>query len=211
MSSDRIAEALSWERLGPYLTATANDLGAALRLYDWNVSVSGALYEDLGVLEVALRNAIHDRLTTLHADEDVPWYEDPRGLLSPEALQDIDRARERVTRQDRPETPGRVVAELNFGFWRYLFAGRYEATLWTPALRHAFPNLRPQRRAAIADTTGRLHRLRNRIAHHEPIHRRNLARDATAIDTLLGWIDSEVLQWARSRSRLAAVLESRPH
>ena len=33
-----------------------------------------------------------------------------------------------------------MVAELNFGFWKFLLARPYEATLWTPALWHAFPN-----------------------------------------------------------------------
>jgi hypothetical protein len=31
----------------------------------------------------------------------------------------IAKARQRATRNGRPETPGRVVAELNLGFWRF--------------------------------------------------------------------------------------------
>jgi hypothetical protein len=44
---------------------------------------------------------------------------------------------------------GKVVAELTFGFWRYILAGTYQATLWSPALRHAFPHLRTRDRAAV--------------------------------------------------------------
>lgn len=38
-----------------------------------------------------------------------------------------------------PERPDRVIAELTFGFWRYLFARRYQASLWR-VLAGAFPN-----------------------------------------------------------------------
>ncbi|MGH9023736.1 MAG: hypothetical protein ACRDV9_11680 [Acidimicrobiia bacterium] len=37
--------------------------------------------------------------------------------------------------------PGKVVAELSFGFWRYLVTPHYEQSFWVPALDHAFPNL----------------------------------------------------------------------
>ncbi len=33
----------------------------------------------------------------------------------------------------------RLVAELSFGFWRYLLSSRYHASLWVPDLHRAFP------------------------------------------------------------------------
>ena len=48
----------------------------------------------------------------------------------------------RATRNGRLEMPGRVVAQLTLGFWRYLLASRYGRTLWLPCLRQAFPGLR---------------------------------------------------------------------
>lgn len=42
-------------------------------------------------------------------------------------------------------TPG----ELNVGFWKFLLAKRYEAILWTGYLRHAVPNLTPQKRETV--------------------------------------------------------------
>ncbi|HXL93420.1 MAG TPA: hypothetical protein VN969_31200 [Streptosporangiaceae bacterium] len=38
-----------------------------------------------------------------------------------------------------PVVPGKVVAELHFGFWRYLLASKYYTALWVPALSAAFP------------------------------------------------------------------------
>src|SRR5664280_2439179 len=49
-------------RLAPYEDAAKLDAGLALALYDWNMQVSGAFYEDLGAFEVLLRNALDERL-----------------------------------------------------------------------------------------------------------------------------------------------------
>jgi len=53
-----IVAALSPERIAPYLRATGGgNLDVAVRLYEWNLAISGALYEALGIVEVVLRNA----------------------------------------------------------------------------------------------------------------------------------------------------------
>lgn len=207
---EHVAVALSPERLGPYLRAVGGDRNEALRLYEWNLAASGALYEALGILEVVLRNALSAQLAVSHGGFPGQWYDDPHKLLSDHAHEDIAAARSRVRRLRHAETPGRVIAELNFGFWKFLLAKRYEATLWTPNLRHAFPNLHPQNRAPVHRALDGLHALRNRIAHHEPIHRRDLTADALTIYRLLGWIDVDVHVWAVSLSRLQPILKARP-
>jgi hypothetical protein len=205
----RVAEALSSERLEPYRRAAGGDTAAALRLYEWNLAVSGALYEVLAVLEVVLRNELSRQLEEHHGSRPGHWYDDPRGLLSAHARGDIAVARQRVSRLRRQETPGRIVAELSFGFWKFLLARRYEATLWTKHLRHAFPRLQPQDRGVVFRTVDGLHSLRNRIAHHEPVHRRNLDADAAAVFRLFSWIDADVNRWAHSLSRLQPLLRTR--
>lgn len=135
---------------------------------------------------------------------------DALGVLSDLAHDDIAAARYRVQKLGRPETPGRVIAELNFSFWKFLLARRYEATLWTGHLRHAFPNLQPQRRATVYHALDGLHTLRNRIAHHEPIHTRDLTTDMLTIYRLLDWIDTDVRAWAVGLSRLGPSLAARP-
>lgn len=79
--------------------------------------------------------------------------------------------------------PGKVVAELNFGFWRYLLTARYEASLWTPALRHCFPI--GLARSTVYDPVENINAFRNRVAHHEPIHARNLHDDIDRLTQLL--------------------------
>jgi hypothetical protein len=168
---------LSEARLGPYLAATDGGLTAALRLYDWNTRVSSAFHEELHYVEVGLRNAMDCQLTdwsrALGAQSS--WYSDPRIPLKPPARSKVAIARANATRAAQPEVHGKVVAELTFGFWWSLLSDEYNRRLWRPCLQFAFDG--PVRRARLHAELDELRRLRNRIAHHEPIHRRDLAAD----------------------------------
>jgi hypothetical protein len=161
-------------------------------------------------MEVTLRNALARELDTFLGSDAHPWYDGSSGILSAEALQDISKAKDRIHRQRHAETPGRVIAELNFGFWRFLLASRYESSLWTPCLRRAFPELTPQRRTTVYEPLDQLHTLRNRIAHHEPIHTRDLRADMLSIYRILNWISPDVRAWAVNLSRIKMTIAQRP-
>jgi len=146
------------------------------------------------------------------------WYR--RSQLFPgkhgaRALDDIKTARGRATRRGAAETHGKVIAELSFGFWRFLCTAPYLTSLWVPILADAFPN-HPQHgdpravRADVEDRIQRVHFLRNRIAHHEPIHHRNLQRDVDSIVELTGWICTDTRDWVVGASRVGGVLRRRP-
>lgn len=55
-----------------------------------------------------------------------------------------------------------------------------------------------------------LHFVRNRAAHHEPIHARNLQRDHDFALELLGWISPHAAFWAADTTSIEAVLRARP-
>ncbi len=215
-----LAVRLTAARLGSYLTAANDDLARAIDLYDWNTSVSGALYEDLGRLEIVFRNTVDQALTAYGAERGwaTPWYTRPSlfpGRQGERALSDIAAARRRSTLRRRPEVHGNVIAELNFGFWRFLCTPPYLTSLWVPALAAGFPN-HPSAgdaravRASIADRMQQLHFLRNRIAHHEPIHHRPLARDVAALLDVGGWMCEQTRRWIEQNSRTTDVLTRRP-
>ena len=197
-----LAERLSAERLATY-SAAGGDRAAALALYDWNIEVSAALWADLQRLEVVMRNAMHDQLTSHYGRY---WF-DRRGLLDGRGRDDVTVARRRLK---KPETDGRIVAELSFGFWRYLLAKRYVHTVWTPAVRHAFPYLQPQRRKVVEHQVVRLHELRNRIAHCEPVLARDITLDGRDIATVAGYIHPQLSDWITEKSQVDAVLARRP-
>jgi len=52
--------------------------------------------------------------------------------------------------------------------------------------------------------------LRNRIAHHEPIHYRHLAVDYDRMMAILGWISADFAAWVDARSRVPALLAIKP-
>jgi len=212
---------LSSSRMAPYLAAAHGDKQRAVRLYEWNVAASGALYEGLAFLEVVVRNAVHDQMTAWHGAQLLPgtWLDDPNGLLEPRAQDDIRTARERAERIQRggrrsaaptpPPPVGAVVAELNFGFWRYLLASRYEHTLWLRAVRHGFPRVAGMRDRVFRPMS-RLHMVRNRIAHLEPIHGRDLVLDDRDIDQVIRAVCPKTAAWAASHRRLKALATTRP-
>lgn len=208
---------LTPERLSSYTAAAGGDLARALDLYEWNARLSAAVFEDLGYLEVILRNACHAQLEQWNrrSSRQNPWY--LASILTPESHRDVAEARRRATRGNRTELPGRVVAELMFGFWRFLHARSYEATLWTPCLRLAYPHQRPNRRQDVYRRLDHLNTLRNRIAHHEPIHSAQVASTGKDIAglyrellELLSWIDPSIASWVRAHSAVPALLGSRP-
>ena len=202
---------ISPARLAPYRSATPND-DSAVQLYEWNARMSAALWETIGHVEILVRNAMHQRLTawSIATFGQPRWYLDPGQVLTPEHLNDVRRARQRATRTRtgvRPETTGRVVAELSFGFWRFLVAKHYTRTLWQPCLHRAFPG---KSHRQVHDALRELHLLRNRCAHHEPIHQLPIQQLHTAALEVAGWISVSGRRWVATRSRCARYLAQRP-
>ncbi|MEV6970407.1 hypothetical protein AB0M47_35400 [Hamadaea sp. NPDC051192] len=208
----KLRRGFSSPRIAPYDLLAANDALRSLDLYEWNTAVSAACYATLQGVEIALRNTVHDQLTGYHLRRGLPqpWVDDPLRLLDARRHADLRQARQRLQIQGYPAEPDRIVAALSFGFWNYLLSGRYEHTLWTPALRLGFPHLTPPRRHALAYPVSRLHRLRNRLAHHEPVHGRDLARDHEDMLFVLGSISPTMRAWAEGNSALPGVLGVRP-
>ena len=211
---DELEVSLSRERLGTYLDATAGDRKAAIRLYAWNTAVSAAFYGPLQGLEVTLRNAIHRRLAERYGEA---WYDNPDAGLDRGAVERIASARMELARDGHDEGPARIVAALSFGFWVSLLgpggrvaAGRkanYEMTLWRPALRGAFAHRATLTRKEAHWPLNSLRTLRNRIAHHEPVFARDLARDHERIVEVLGWMTPGTRRWVEHHSHVPAVLD----
>ena len=216
-----IADRLTRGRLVSYLGAVNGDIHAAIGLYIWNARVAASFHEDLGCLEVVFRNAVDKALVTHGAAQAWPdvWYRRRRlfaGRQGDRAWKQIEAARKRATsRYPHLEIHGKVIAELSFGFWRFMCTEPYLTSLWVPAVAMAFPQHPsagdPRRvRADVESGMQRLNFLRNRIAHHEPIHQRDLARDHAGVLELIGWICPECRAWAEAVSRTPGVIGTRP-
>ena len=199
----------SSERLAPYLAVTGSDPERAVALYAWNADLSAALATTIGHVEVLLRNAMHESLAAWSERQfnEPRWFVDPSGLLHPRAAQDIRAARDRASRGPRGESSGRVVAELSFGFWRFLLAGHYDRSLWRQALFRAFPE---RRRREVHDAARILHLARNRLAHHEPMFNRPVGEIRSTALSLARWICPVTGEWISRHCRVTSLTGRRP-
>ncbi|WP_244198232.1 hypothetical protein [Nocardia neocaledoniensis] len=138
-SEDAIADLLTHQRLASYLQAANSQLTDALGLYDWNTDAAGSALSLIAMTEVVSRNAIDQALrdwSRRRYGKDT-WFDTVR--LDTRGQADLQVARARAGTRTSGEIHGKVIAELSFGFWRYLTASRYLTLLWTPALHRAFP------------------------------------------------------------------------
>lgn len=187
----RLAAALSTERLSAYQDrlGQTRDLDLFAH-YAWNMALSEAFYPSLQVLEVTLRNTIHDAVSRQHGFAD--WY-DGRGIIQfPKDLDMVNQAKKSLALKHKPLDPGRMVAELSFGFWTSLLDRRYEQVLWPCLLKECFPYMPRaiRTRATVSKRFQKIRILRNRIFHHEPIwHWRDLSEQHADILEAIGWIE----------------------
>nr|WP_243851381.1 hypothetical protein [Modestobacter marinus] len=202
------------------MAAAESDRSRALALYEWNAQISAALLHDLAHVEVGLRNA-YDRALSAR------WPGPPHWTLAGErvfAPVYRTRGRRRVDVNEKPRDnlrhavinaggpaarPGKVVAELMFGFWRYLSSAAHEKALWVPALHRAFP--RGTDRAIHVDgPVGRLHTLRNRVAHHEPLLTTDIVGRFADLVGLADRLEPQLGQHLRVASNVPGLLAIRP-
>lgn len=150
-----------------------------------------------------MQNALHNQLVAHFGTE--TWWDAAR--LSEFDARTVHTARRHLQRaRVGGFTPGHVVAELGFGFWIGLLANRYHARLWeTAGLNRAFPH-DDGRRRDLHTALERLRKLRNRIAHHEPIFDRDLAYDQRTLLAVLAYLSDDAHDWCRTHSRFESVI-----
>lgn len=195
---------LHTERLDAYRRDGADPL-LTLSRYLLNMALSEALYPALQLSEIALRNAIHRELSARcgHA-----WYDSAAARLTPWQQDKVAEAKDALLKRRKPLTPGRIVAELTFGFWTAFFNNCHARTgIGAHLARSAFPHA-----PATEQYQDRLDRrwldirdLRNRIFHHERIlHWRDLDARHAAILEIIAWMSPELHGLATSLDRFPA-------
>lgn len=202
----------SSSRLSQYNKAMHGDPTGMLKLYSLNLRVSAELHLWLGVLEIALRNALLAALKPVDAEDGFDpllsiWVD-----LSPAEKGAYRKAQNQAAAKGRAGNSNAVITELPFGFWRSLLSSKHQTTLWVKNLRWAFPGLNQKRRATVYAAVELAVELRNRIAHHEPIFNRHLGQDLAQIQQIIGWISPEALAWAKANlpGELVGVRNSDP-
>ncbi len=214
---DALWKVLSRERLEGGYGGAVMPRPDAITRYLWNIALCEALYPSLHALEAALRNTVFAAGDAAYPFTGPPgagqtpcWLDMPGVLLGDEPSK-VAAAKRRLKEAGKPLEPGRVVAELTFGFWTALFDVRYESTkiLW-PRLfgQKIFADAPRSRRSrkALSPLLNRIRLLRNRAFHHEPIwHWSDLpAQHALTLD-LVGWMSPSLRRTVEALDRFGAV------
>jgi len=195
---DELSIIFSEERLDGYLSHAQcnNSKSDALIAYSWNIELSQSLYPALQILEITLRNSLHQSLSINFNTE--CWFDLP--FLHEREKKQIEQAKEDLRKENKKVKAGHVVAKLSFGFWTSLFDVRYEhgQVLWPKLLKPTFPCLsKGQRtRTYLSRELNRIRFLRNRIFHHEPIwHWKDLSDQHISLINLTNGLSSSASQY----------------
>ena len=197
---------LSAKRMARYRDATKGNTRKAMALYRYNLRLSQEMFTIVSCFEVALRNAIDSLLVETLGENWLQNAVQDHGIFSDNRMNEtrkiIERACDRLSRKGIC-SHSKLIAEMEFGVWKYMFSSlQYRAT--GQCLLKVFPN-KPRSSADtqynhtyIFNELDKVNRLRNRIAHHEPVcFRRHSAEIDTSyivneyqkIQTLFSWME----------------------
>ena len=194
------------ERIDAYRQDGADPV-LTLGRYTLNMALSESLYPALQFAEVALRNAIHQAMTARCRTG--AWYDTPAARLTQWQINQIAEAKSSLTKHRKSIIPGRMVAELNFGFWTGFFnkahgqtgIGHYLASTIYPHAPLAEQNLNK-----LGVRWQNIRDLRNRVFHHERIlHWKDIAARHHAILEVISWISQELHDLAGALDRFASL------
>lgn len=198
-SQEAIRVAVSDARMKPYLNAANQDLAKAIRIYEINIKLSEVLYPSLQTFEITFRNRINEVLIDKYGRN---WCDGLVLKLENYDVETITKAKNKIKK--KPITQGRVMAELNLGFWIGLLTKKYYSqSIFNKCIKDIFPNVSPSERAfqKIAPRfKEEILNLRNRVFHHEPIWDKNykLEQKYSYMCWVLSWISPEVAIWMKS-------------
>lgn len=162
-------------RLGRYYLASEGNTRKTMTLYRKNMKLSQELFTIISCFEIALRNSIDRHYTAIYGNN---WLKD---AASRGGIFDNNKCRftqnninDTIRSLNRSYTHFKLVAEMGFGFWRYMFANNQFMAAGSTLLR-ILPG-KPRTTPAfqynhnyILNKLAEINELRNRIAHHEPI------------------------------------------
>lgn len=171
----KYASTLSVERLLSFKIDDSDTVDMLIERYKKNLRISQALYPELSTLEVTLRNAIDTMLRTCISET---WIEDEiqqQRILSDHEHAKLITAYNEIKKAypDNDFTLGKVIANLNFGFWTNLCSKWYCSNIWNKGccFKGVFVNYPSEVNniGVIAAKLRLIRRFRNRIFHYEPI------------------------------------------
>lgn len=175
MKYDDFKYIMSEPRMNRYLQACNGNSRKAMTLYRLNLKLSQQMFTIISCFEIALRNAIDRHYTQTLGNDWLKTAVLPNGIFTvPECRRTKNIVKKGIRSVNNNYTHHKVIAEMDFGFWRYLFAKPQFNTAGKTLLRifPAKPKSTPQNQynqTFIFNELEKINNIRNRIAHHEAI------------------------------------------
>lgn len=200
---DNFIATLSNERFTRYQDWAQGCDKRAICLYTLNSQISEALYIPLQMFEIALRNRIDSVLTEKYGDD---WMFENEQLLSHHQKMKRNQALLELEYEKKEASKGGLVAKVSFGFWTG-FLQRRNDKLWRSQLHKiaidengSFLKLRD-----LASRATKIRKLRNRVAHHEPVIGTDLKKQHAEIIQMTSWLSPSAAEWSRGTCRFTSL------
>jgi hypothetical protein len=204
-----IEDFISTERLRTYRNLT-NQQKKAIALHNHTLQLGTSLMAMIALLELSLRNITNQLLiedfgddewllpdhTTLplkpfecnaiskaysHAQK-TAYSNDLDAQAYPNGIPANTKHKTLVKKRNALFSPshGQVISQTTLSFWKRLYSGEYDSTLWKPSLKKAFPN-KSLSRSEVSTALETIYATRNRVAHHEPVYGQRLEKAMEAV------------------------------
>lgn len=223
MNHKKFSKLYSNARVSRFVKAANGDRRKAQKMYYANARVAQSFQPLLSFFEVILRNQLHYALAA-HFN-DVQWLINQKtGFMSDPSLthtvkktgkvmvndflkKEVERSERTLMGKKRNVTAGRVIAELNLGFWNSLYETHHYALLKGVPCK-IFKSLPTgYGRKEVNNAIQEIRTLRNRVSHNEPLCFSNKAYDMTyakemygKINDFLSWINPDIMVSLKSES-----------
>jgi len=202
-----LEKAISTSRMSTYRTLISSTNNTkVIENYIYNAKISENFYMLLQNLEVTLRNVIYDSYNTIGFSKDFFYLrqQDTRRQFQREyhsyaCWKMVGTVKYHMHRNGIAITDGKIISDLNFGFWTTLLEeNHYKTILWRQIFKLVFPHyphsgIIDDDVDIVSAKINTIRLLRNRIFHYEPIiNRPNLEQDRNDILEVIGWINPEM-------------------
>ena len=176
--------------------------------YVLNAKISQNFYFLLQNLEVSLRNAIYDSFKKHYPNSDFFYlfennsfnrYKSKKEKHSRECWKMLCGVKYKLKHM-QTLSDGKIIAELNFGFWTELLISRDNkyTDMWRRIFLDVFPNYKikssiDKDKISIALKIDDIRNFRNRIFHYEPIYNQSdLIKKHIDIFDILTWLNEDM-------------------
>ena len=202
-----LERSISSNRISTYKSKNHSEI-ETISDYVLNAKISQNFYFLLQNLEVSLRNAIYDSFKKNYPNSDFFYlfennsfnrYKSKKEKHSRECWKMLCGVKYKL-KHISTLSEGKIIAELNFGFWTELLTSRDNkyTNMWRKIFLDVFPNYEikssiDQDKTFIALKIDSIRNFRNRIFHYEPIYNQSdLVKKHIEIFDILTWLNEDM-------------------